>query len=105
MAITPPSTPPNEDLYLEDKPPYDYTGEGSPSPMGAVVDAYPEYSTTSWLDELRTTEYAYLDNQDHVYLDYTGSGLAAYGQYCAHEKRLASTPYGVWQPTLGEPHQ
>jgi selenocysteine lyase/cysteine desulfurase len=62
--------------------------------MGAVVDAYPEYSTTSRLDELRATEYGYLDNQDHVYLDYTGSGLAAYGQYCAHEKRLASTVCG-----------
>jgi selenocysteine lyase/cysteine desulfurase len=91
MATTPPSTPPNEGLYLKGKPPCDDTGEVSPSAMSAILDAYPEYSTTSRLDELRATEYSYLDNQDHVYLDYTGSGLAAFGQYRAHEKRLAST--------------
>ena len=49
--------------------------------MGAAVSdflaAYPDYATTSRLDELRATEYAYLDDGGHVYLDYTGSGLAA----------------------------
>ena len=64
-----------------------------------VLDAYPEYRTTSRLDELRDTEYAYLDEQDHVYLDYTDSGLAAYTQLRAHEERLVNTicgnPYSV----------
>ncbi|KAH8763839.1 pyridoxal phosphate-dependent transferase [Hyaloscypha finlandica] len=62
--------------------------------MSAVTDAYPEYRTTSRLDELRATEYSYLDKQDHVYLDYTGSGLDAYAQRSAHDERLASTLCG-----------
>ena len=62
--------------------------------MSTVTDAYPEYRTTSRLDELRATEYSYLDKQDHVYLDYTGSGLAAYAQRSAHDERLASTLCG-----------
>lgn len=59
-----------------------------------IDDSYPEYYTTSIIDELRATEYAYLDEQDHVYLDYTGSGLAADAQHRAHKERLASTLYG-----------
>jgi selenocysteine lyase/cysteine desulfurase len=73
-----------------------------------LTDAYPEYSTTTKLDELRATEYAYLDKQDHVYLDYTGSGLAADVQRCAHEQRLAGTlcgnPHSV-NPTSEVPTQ
>jgi hypothetical protein len=39
---------------------------------------YPAYVTTGRLDRLRATEYAYLDQLGHVYLDYAGSGLAAH---------------------------
>jgi selenocysteine lyase/cysteine desulfurase len=46
------------------------------------------------LDELRRTEYGYLDEQDHVYLDYTGAGLAARAQHRAHADRLAGTLFG-----------
>jgi hypothetical protein len=42
--------------------------------------AYPGYETTARLDELRATEYSYLDEGGHVYLDYTGSGLPARSQ-------------------------
>src|SRR5271168_652960 len=62
--------------------------------MSGILDAYPEYRTTARLDELRATEYSYLDEQDHLYLDYTGAGLAAQAQYRAHEKRLACTLFG-----------
>jgi selenocysteine lyase/cysteine desulfurase len=51
---------------------------------------YPEYATTTRLDELRRTEYRYLDDQGHVYLDYTGAGLAAR----AHADRVARTLFG-----------
>ena len=61
---------------------------------GSISESYPEYQTTSRLDELRATEYEYLDQQDHVYLDYTGSGLAAYAQYRAHQERLTNTLCG-----------
>lgn len=56
--------------------------------------AYPRYATTSVLDELRKTDYAYLDEQEHVYLDYTGSGLAARSQHVAHQQRQAATLFG-----------
>ena len=39
--------------------------------------AYPDYATTSRLDELRADEYTYLDAGGHTYLDYTGAGLPA----------------------------
>jgi selenocysteine lyase/cysteine desulfurase len=53
--------------------------------------------TTDRLDELRRTEYGYLDEQGHLYLDYTGAGLAARAQHRAHEERLNSH-------LLGNPH-
>ncbi|CAK7202603.1 hypothetical protein SEUCBS139899_005328 [Sporothrix eucalyptigena] len=65
--------------------------------MASILDSYPEYGTTSHLDTMRHTEYGYLDEQDHVYLDYTGSGLAARAQHRAHAQRQADL-------VLGNPH-
>jgi selenocysteine lyase/cysteine desulfurase len=62
--------------------------------MSTISDRYPEYQTTARLDELRATEYSYLDSQDHVYLDYTGSGLAASAQIHHHNERLSQNLYG-----------
>lgn len=59
-----------------------------------IVTSYPDFRKTSILDDLRSTEYGYLDEQDHVYLDYTGAGLAARAQHRAHQDRLASTLFG-----------
>jgi selenocysteine lyase/cysteine desulfurase len=56
--------------------------------------AYPGYETTARLDELRATEYSYLDEGGHVYLDYTGAGLPARSQLHAHAARLRSAVYG-----------
>src|SRR3984885_5559427 len=56
--------------------------------------AYPGYETTSRLDELRATEYAYLDEGGHVYLDYTGAGLAARSQLQAHAARIGAGCFG-----------
>ena len=56
--------------------------------------AYPGYETTARLDELRATEYSYLDEGGHVYLDYTGSGLPARSQLLGHAARLLSGVYG-----------
>lgn len=36
---------------------------------------YPEYLDTLAVDEIRTQEYAYLNESGHVYLDYSGYGL------------------------------
>ncbi|KAH8650052.1 pyridoxal phosphate-dependent transferase [Xylariales sp. PMI_506] len=59
-----------------------------------ILDTYPEYAKTAKLDELRATEYSYLDEQSHIYLDYTGAGLAAKSQYAAHAERLANNLTG-----------
>src|SRR5689334_22760304 len=65
----------------------------SPEPAEFLAH-YPEYAGTELLDRLRETDYAYLDEQDHVYLDYTGSGLAATSQLRAHQQRLRGTLFG-----------
>jgi selenocysteine lyase/cysteine desulfurase len=62
--------------------------------MGDFHEAHPEYATTAWLDELRAVEYKYLDEAGHVYLDYTGAGLAAQSQLRAHTTRLRFGVYG-----------
>ncbi|KAL4895531.1 pyridoxal phosphate-dependent transferase [Aspergillus ambiguus] len=62
--------------------------------MKNLLESYPEYQKTAILDKLRETEYSYLDEQNHLYLDYTGAGLAAKAQYRAHEERLTTTLFG-----------
>jgi len=62
--------------------------------MSDFLAAYPGYEATFRLDELRAAEYSYLDAGGHVYLDYTGAGLAARSQLLAHEARLRSGVYG-----------
>jgi selenocysteine lyase/cysteine desulfurase len=55
---------------------------------------YPEYEHTRALDDVRRTEYGYLDRDDHVYLDYAGAGLGAGTQYRAHAERLTDHFFG-----------
>ncbi|KZZ91763.1 cysteine desulfurase [Moelleriella libera RCEF 2490] len=62
--------------------------------MADIRAKYPEYSTTAKLDQLRATQYSFLDEQHHVYLDYTGAGLAARIQREAHKVRLDKATYG-----------
>jgi len=54
----------------------------------------PERADRPLFDELRETEYSYLDQCGHIYLDYTGAGLAARSQLQAHSARLAAGCYG-----------
>ncbi len=46
------------------------------------------------LDVLRSTEYGRLDAGGHVYLDYTGAGLASRSQLRAHQERMESGCFG-----------
>jgi selenocysteine lyase/cysteine desulfurase len=55
---------------------------------------YPTYERTRVLDEARRAEYAHLDRSGHIYLDYTGAGLAAAAQYRAHAERLTDQCFG-----------
>src|SRR5947207_14351430 len=60
----------------------------------AFLAAHPEYCRTSAVDALRAREYARLDQQDHVYLDYTAGGLYAESQLREHMELLAAGVYG-----------
>jgi selenocysteine lyase/cysteine desulfurase len=55
---------------------------------------YPDYEETSKIDELRAAEYSYLDESGHVYLDYTGAGLAARSQLQSHAARISAGCFG-----------
>lgn len=56
--------------------------------------AYPAFASTSFLDDLRTSEYARLDDLGHIYLDYTGGGLYAESQLREHFELLSRNVFG-----------
>ncbi|PYH88559.1 PLP-dependent transferase [Aspergillus ellipticus CBS 707.79] len=62
--------------------------------MSDILDTFPEYGQTGLLDKLRETEYSFLDDQGHLYLDYTGAGIAAKSQHAAHNARLTENLFG-----------
>jgi selenocysteine lyase/cysteine desulfurase len=55
---------------------------------------YPAYSKTNKLDKLRATEYRRLDEQGHVYLDYTGGSLYGESQVRRHAEMLCAGVFG-----------
>ena len=55
---------------------------------------YPEYESTKKLDELRARDYSRLENQGHIYLDYTGGGLYGDSQLEAHMELLSQNVFG-----------
>lgn len=58
---------------------------------------YKDYEETSLLDEVRKSEFSRLDEQQHIYLDYTGGGLYAKSQIDKHYEMLS-------QGIFGNPH-
>ena len=66
----------------------------SSSAYAAFLKTYPEYERTRSVDALRASEYRRLDDQDHVYLDYTGGGLHAESQIREHAELLNSGVFG-----------
>jgi molybdenum cofactor sulfurtransferase len=58
--------------------------------LAAFRQQYPTFDATQSLDTLRATEYARLDAQQQVYLDYTGGGLYAECQVREHAELLCS---------------
>jgi selenocysteine lyase/cysteine desulfurase len=62
--------------------------------LAAFKQAYPAFERTSALDELRATEYARLDAQGQIYLDYTGGGLYAESQLREHMALLSRNVFG-----------
>jgi len=60
----------------------------------AFLKTYPNYPATETLDRLRATEYARLDLNRQVYLDYTGGGLYAESQILRHHRLLSERVFG-----------
>ena len=58
------------------------------------LTAHPEYDGTRSVDTLRASEYRRLDEQRHVYLDYTGAGLHAESQIREHAELLNRGVFG-----------
>jgi molybdenum cofactor sulfurtransferase len=58
------------------------------------LQAYPSFTATQTIDDLRAAEYGRLDAGEHIYLDYTGGGLYAEGQLRRHEEFLRSNVFG-----------
>lgn len=67
---------------------------GDRSANEAFVREYPAYEATQVLDSLRKSEYSRLDDQQHVYLDYTGASLYADSQLRDHLELLARGVFG-----------
>ncbi len=58
------------------------------------LQRYPSYRQTESLDALRATEYRRLDDEGHVYLDYTGGSLYGVSQIERHKELLDSGVFG-----------
>lgn len=63
----------------------------------AFIREHPAYAATAVFDELRSRDFARLDEQGQIYLDYTGGGLYATRLIDAHAALLKSS-------VLGNPH-
>ena len=62
--------------------------------LAAFRKKFPSFDATHALDRLRVTEYARLDAQEQVYLDYTGGGLYAERQVREHAELLCRHVFG-----------
>ncbi|MEZ4771820.1 MAG: aminotransferase class V-fold PLP-dependent enzyme [Bacteroidia bacterium] len=58
------------------------------------ISHYPQFEDTAILDELRQTDYSRLDEQEQVYLDFTGGNLYALRQIEKHHKLLKDHIFG-----------
>lgn len=67
---------------------------GMESAYAAFLAAYPAFAETHLLDELRLTDYARIDRNKQIYLDYTGGGLYAECQLRAHMDLLQNHVFG-----------
>jgi molybdenum cofactor sulfurtransferase len=62
--------------------------------FAAFIRDFPEYRQTETLDALRANEFSRLDEQEHIYLDYTGGGLYAEKQLHEHMALLNKGIFG-----------
>src|SRR5690242_12162292 len=63
-------------------------------PMDRFLEHFPAYAGTAALDSLRAADFARLDAQKAVYLDFTGAGLHALSHVREHSELLANSVFG-----------
>lgn len=63
-------------------------------PADRFHEQFPAYADTSALDAIRATDFARLDAQKAVYLDFTGAGLHAASHVRDHNEQLANNVFG-----------
>lgn len=71
-----------------------YAPEALEAARSAFLQEYPAYAASARLRDLRATEYARLDRQGHIYLDYTGGSLYAESQIRRHWELLQGNVFG-----------
>lgn len=71
-----------------------YSPEKISQAYKAFIARYPAYRDTTLLDDLRQCEYGRLDEQNQIYLDYTGGGLHAESQIRQHMELLTTYVFG-----------
>ena len=64
------------------------------SALSDFLRAYPNFKSTRFMDDLRKSEYSRLDEQGHIYLDYTGGGLYADSQIRQHADMMRGGVFG-----------
>jgi len=62
--------------------------------MDRFLGQFPAYEGTAALDSLRASDFARLDAQKSVYLDFTGAGLHALSHVREHSEQLANSVFG-----------
>jgi len=65
-----------------------------PRSYAAFLNLYPEFADTIEIDRVRQSDYARLNEQKHIYLDYTGAGLYASSQIEEHTRLLQDHIFG-----------
>jgi molybdenum cofactor sulfurtransferase len=71
-----------------------YSAKNMDQALQAFKQGYPTYESTQGLDDLRAKEYARLDRQNQIYLDYTGGGVYAESQLRQHMALLQEGVFG-----------
>lgn len=73
------------------------TADRSLTAYEQFLAAFPGYTSTASIDQLRETDFSRLEDQKHTYLDFTGGQLFGASQLAQHQQFLNST-------ILGNPH-
>jgi len=89
MAIPPTIEPPAIYYQMPEE-----TTKNLPAEYIKFLEEHPNYTSTKILDDLRSSEYPQIDDNEHIFLDYTGCGLYCRTQIKKHCMFLNNNVYG-----------